>query len=94
MHIRVIWRIISKERELLSGVCGMALESLKAEIDMLLETLANTPHDRFELYMQLKEKLNEFRVFGNTPPTDLLELEAALDQEFSATGHPHQQPRS
>ena len=74
----------------------MALESLKAEIDMLLETLANTPHDRYELYVQLKEKLNEFRVFGNTPPADLLELEAALDQEFAqefaAAQRPHQTP--
>jgi hypothetical protein len=72
----------------------MALESLKAEIGILLETLANTPHDRYELYVQLKEKLNEFRVFGNPPPQDLLELEAALDEEFSAAQHPHQAPHS
>ena len=68
----------------------MALEALKAEIELLLETLANTPHDRYELYIQLKEKLNEFRVFGNPPPDDLLELEAALDEEFAAAQHPHQ----
>jgi hypothetical protein len=61
---------------------------------MLLETLANTPHDRYELYVQLKEKLNEFRVFGNPPPRDLLELEAALDEEFAAAGRPHQTPHS
>jgi hypothetical protein len=60
----------------------MALESLKAEIGMILETFANPPHDRYELYIQLKEKLNEMRVFGMTPPDDLLEFEAALDQEF------------
>ena len=72
----------------------MALESLKAEIDMLLETLANTPHDRYELYVQLKEKLNEFRVFGNPPPQDLLELVAALDEEFAAAGRLHQAPHS
>ncbi len=70
----------------------MALESLKAEIEMLLETLANTPQDRYELYIQLKEKLNEFRVFGNPPPADLLELEAELDREFAAARHPHQTP--
>ena len=92
MHIRVIWRIIPLERDLLFRVRDMALESLKAEIDMLLETLANTPHDRYELYIQLKEKLNEFRVFGNPPPQDLLELEAALDEEFSAASHPHETP--
>jgi hypothetical protein len=77
-----------------SGWPAMALESLKAEIDMLLETLANTPHDRYELYVQLKEKLNEFRVFGNPPPQDLLELEAALDEEFAAAHRPQQTPHS
>jgi hypothetical protein len=62
----------------------MALESLKAEIGLILETFSNPPHDRYELYMQLKEKLNEMRVFGMTPPDDLLELEEALGQEFAA----------
>ncbi len=62
----------------------MALESLKAEIGMILEMFSNPPHDRYELYVQLKEKLNEMRVFGMTPPADLLELEEALDQEFAA----------
>jgi hypothetical protein len=61
----------------------MALESLKAEIGLLLESLSNQPHDRYELYVQLKEKLNELRVFGMPPPHDLLELEAALDKEFA-----------
>ena len=28
-------------------------------------------------------KLNEMRVFGMTPPDDLLEFEAALDEEFA-----------
>jgi hypothetical protein len=72
----------------------MALEALKAEIDLLLETMANTPHDRYELYIQLKEKLNEFRVFGNPPPQDLLELEAALDHEFAVARHSHETPPS
>lgn len=94
MHIRLIWRIIAEVRDLFYRVTGMALESLKAELDMLLETLANTPHDKYELYVQIKEKLNEFRVFGNPPPADLLELEAALDEEFAAAQHPHQTPQT
>lgn len=61
----------------------MALESLKAEIGLILEMFSNPPHDRYELYVQLKEKLNEMRVFGMTPPEDLLEFEAALDEEFA-----------
>jgi hypothetical protein len=62
----------------------MALESLKAEIGLILEMLSNPPHDRYELYVQLKEKLNEMRVFGMPPPADLAKLEAALDKEFAA----------
>ncbi len=61
----------------------MALESLKAEIGLILETFSNPPHDRYELYVQLKEKLNEMRVFGMTPPDDLLDFEEALDEEFA-----------
>jgi hypothetical protein len=66
----------------------MALESLKAEIGMILETFSNPPHDRYELYIQLKEKINEMRAFGMTPPADLLEFEARLDKEFAAE-RPH-----
>jgi len=70
----------------------MALESLKAEIGMILEMFSNPPHDRYELYVQLKEKLNEMRVFGMPPPDDLLELENALDQEFAAKHHDVNRP--
>lgn len=70
----------------------MALELLKAEIGLILEMFSNPPHDRYELYVQLKEKLNEMRVFGMTPPDDLLELEAALDQEFAAKQHGASRP--
>jgi hypothetical protein len=76
------------------GVCGMALEALKAEIALLLEMFANAPHDRYELYIQLKEKLNEMRVFGMTPPDDLLQLEGELDREFAAEQHARATPPS
>jgi hypothetical protein len=62
----------------------MALESLKAEIGLILEMFSNPPHDRYELYIQLKERLNEMRAFGMTPPDDLLDFEQALDEEFAA----------
>ena len=34
----------------------MAFEILKAEIGLILETFSNPPHDRFELYIRLKER--------------------------------------
>jgi small-conductance mechanosensitive channel len=61
----------------------VALEVLKAEIGILLEAMTNPAHDRFELYMQIKEKLNEMRAFGMPPPDDLVQLEAELDREFA-----------
>ena len=72
----------------------MALESLKAEIGLIMEMFSNPPRDRYELYVQLKEKINEMRVFGMTPPDDLLEFEEALDKEFAAKRHePHHPPK-
>ncbi len=92
MHLRLIWRIISKTRDPSSGGVAWLSNRSKPKSTCCWRTLANTPHDRYELYIQLKEKLNEFRVFGNPPPQDLLELEAALDEEFAAAQHPHQTP--
>src|SRR5882672_6312902 len=69
-------------------VSSMALEALKAEIALLLEMMGNAPHDRYEFYIQLQEKLNEFRVFGNTPPDDFLQLEAELYREFLRARRP------
>ncbi len=71
----------------------MALESLKAEAGLILEMFSNPPYDRYELYIQLKEKLNEMRVFGMTPPDDLLEFEKALDREFAAKHSEVPKPR-
>jgi hypothetical protein len=64
----------------------MSLETLKAEIGLILEMFSNPPHDRYELYVQLKEKLNQMRAFGMPPPADLIEFEAELDKEFAAEG--------
>jgi hypothetical protein len=62
----------------------MALETLKAEIAMLLDMLGEHPQDRHELSIQLKEKLNQYRAFGMPLPDDLVQLEAELEREFAA----------
>lgn len=61
----------------------MAFEDVKAEIGLLLSRMQNEPEDRHELYLQLKERLNELKAYGLPMPEDLEELEAALDVEFS-----------
>jgi hypothetical protein len=60
----------------------MAFEDLKAEIALLLNQMENQPEDRHELYLQIREKLNEMRVFGMPLPEDLVRLEKELEAEF------------
>ena len=60
----------------------MAFDDLKAEIALLLNQMENQPEDRHELYLQIREKLNEMRVFGMPLPDDLVRLEKELEAEF------------
>ena len=62
----------------------MAFEDLKAEIALLLNQMENQPEDRHELYLQVREKLNEMRAFGMPVPEDLVRLEQELEAEFAA----------
>jgi hypothetical protein len=62
----------------------MAFEAIKSQIETLLERMENQPEDKHELYLQLHEKLNEWRATGQPIPEDLLELEQALEAEFAA----------
>ena len=61
----------------------MAFEAIKSQIETLLEQMENQPEDKHELYLQLHEKLNEWRSTGQPIPKDLLELEQALEAEFA-----------
>ena len=61
----------------------MAFELLKEEIALLAGRINAQPHDKHELQLMLREKLNELKAFGMPAPRDLVELEAALDQELS-----------
>ena len=62
----------------------MAFEDVKAELGILMTEMQNEPEDRHELYLQLMEKLNELKAFGMPLPSDLVELEKALEAEFTA----------
>lgn len=62
----------------------MAFEAIKAQISNLLEEMEKRPEDKHELYLQLREKLNEWRATGLPVPDDLLKLEKALEAEFVA----------
>ncbi len=61
----------------------MAFDRLKTEIGLLLTQMQNEPEDAHEIYLALKEKLNEIRAFGMPVPDDLVKLEHNLENEFA-----------
>jgi hypothetical protein len=63
---------------------AMAFEDLKAEIALLLNQMENQPEDRYELYLQIHEKLSEMRAFNLPLPDDLVRVEKELEAEFKA----------
>lgn len=62
----------------------MRIDEITAEIGLLLTRMQNEPEDRHEIYLTLKERLNEMRAYGMPLPDDLVELEKNLEAEFSA----------
>ena len=62
----------------------MAFDDLKAEIALLINQMENQPEDRHELYLQIREKLNEMRAFGMPLPEDLVAFEKELEAQFKA----------
>ena len=62
----------------------MAFEDLKAELALLINQMENQPEDRHELYLQIRERLNEMRAYGMPLPEDLVRFEEELEAEFKA----------
>jgi hypothetical protein len=63
----------------------MAFEKLRAQISLLVTQMENQPQDKHELYLQLRERLNEMRSLGMGLPEDLIRLEQELEEEFAGT---------
>jgi len=62
----------------------MAFEDLQAELSLLLNQMEDQPENPHELYLQIREKLNEMRAFGMPLPDDLVRLERELEAQFRA----------
>jgi hypothetical protein len=75
-----IWHDVSPEEP-----APMAFEDLKAELALLINQMENQPEDPHELYLQIREKLNEMRAFGMPLPEDLVEFEKDLEAQFAKT---------
>ncbi len=62
----------------------MTFDQLKMEISLLLTQMQNEPEDRHEIYLQIREKLNELKAVGMPLPDDLVKLEHDLEAEFAS----------
>jgi hypothetical protein len=62
----------------------MAFEHMQAELGLLLTRMQTEPTDRYELYLQIMQKLNELKAYGMPLPADLVQLERRLEAEFEA----------
>jgi Trm5-related predicted tRNA methylase len=62
----------------------MAFDDLKAELALLINQMENQPEDRHELYLQIRERLNEMRAYGMPLPEDLVKFEEELEAQFKA----------
>jgi hypothetical protein len=65
------------------GAPAMAFDDLKAELALLINQMETQPEDPHELYLQIREKLNEMRAFGMPLPEDLVEFERDLERRFA-----------
>jgi hypothetical protein len=62
----------------------MAFEDKEAELGLLLGTMQNEPEDCHEIYLQIRQKLNELKAYGMPLPEDLVQFERDLEAEFAA----------
>jgi len=62
----------------------MAFENLKVQIALLLADDEAKPDDLHTTYQKVMGEINEMRAFGMPLPEDLVELERALEEKFSA----------
>jgi hypothetical protein len=60
----------------------MAFKELQSELGLLMTRMQNEPHDRHELYLVIRQKLNELRAYGMPLPDDLVQFEKQLEAEF------------
>jgi len=62
----------------------MAFEDKEAELGLLFTRMLDEPHDRHELYEQIRQKLNELKAYGMPLPEDLVQFERDLEAEFAS----------
>ena len=66
----------------------MALEQFRAQIAMIMDEIAAQPEDAHELQERLRETLAQMQALGLPLPEDLVDLEAALEDELEDEDQP------
>lgn len=61
----------------------MAFEALQSELGLLMRRMQNEPEDRHELYLVIRQKLNEMKAYGMPLPDDLVRFEQQLEAKFA-----------
>jgi hypothetical protein len=61
----------------------MAFDDLEAELALLINQMDIPPQNAHELYMQIFEKLNEFKALGLPLPEDWVRVEKELEAYFT-----------
>jgi hypothetical protein len=61
----------------------MAFDDLEAELALLINQMDTPPQNAHELYMQIFEKLNEFKALGLPLPDDWVRVEKELEAYFT-----------
>ena len=62
----------------------MESDELQAELSILLEDMQGEQGDRHEIYLRLRQVLDNMRAFGMPLPEDLVTLERELEADFAA----------
>jgi RNA binding exosome subunit len=62
----------------------MTSGKIRNEISRVVREMEHHPEDRHELYLQLKQQLNELAAMGMPLPDDLIRFQSELEAEFAA----------
>lgn len=60
----------------------MKMDELEAELGILLSEMEGDLGDSHEIYLRLKQLLDQMRAYGTEPPEDLLRMEREMEEEF------------
>lgn len=71
----------------------MAFEDFRARLAMLMDQIAESPHDEHELQEKLREQIAEMQSMGLPIPDDLAGLERYLEEDLARPAARRRPPR-